>query len=63
MLILIFLQPSMVWLRITSHYYNHAWRLLWVDHGGSPHMRKATYNYGKREVLQLWFEAVGMHGG
>jgi len=38
---------SLVWLRITSHYCNNAWRLLWFDHGSSPHLRKTAHNYGK----------------
>jgi hypothetical protein len=46
-LILIFWQPSLVWLRITSHHCYNAWRLLWFDHGSSPHLRKTTQNYGK----------------
>jgi hypothetical protein len=62
-LILIFLQPSLVWLRITFHYCYNAWRLLWFDHGSSPHLRKTTQNYGKGGAGIYGLRRLGMHDG
>jgi len=41
-----FLQPSLVWLRITLIYCWNAWQLLLEDQGGSSRMRKTARNYG-----------------
>jgi hypothetical protein len=58
-LILIF-APSLSWRRITCHYYNNAWRLLWFDHGSSP-LEKDGTGLWQRRCWPLWFKVVGMH--
>ncbi len=47
MILILIFAPSLGWLRIMSHYCNYAWRLLWCDHGCSPHWRRTAQNYGK----------------
>jgi hypothetical protein len=58
-LILIF-APSLGWLRITYHYCNNAWWLLWFGYGSSPEDGTELW---QRRCWHLWFEAVGMQDG